>query len=46
MGNNLSENRYPVFEIDESSIIGNNEIIYWKFGIIGLFTKETRVYCI
>ena len=34
MGNNLSEKGYTVFEIDESEIIGNNEIIYWMFGII------------
>ena len=46
MGNNLSENGYPVFEIDESEIIGNKEIIYWMFGIIDRVTKESRVYCI
>ena len=46
MGNNLSENGYPVFEIDESEIIGNSEIIYWMFGIIDRLTKESRVYCI
>ena len=46
MGNNLSENGYAVFEIDESKIIGNNEIIYWMFGIIDRVTKESRVYCI
>ena len=46
MGNNLSENGYAVFEIDESEIIGNKEIIYWMFGIIDRVTKESRVYCI
>ena len=46
MGNNLSEKGYPVFEIDESEIIGNSEIIYWMFGIIDRLTKESRVYCI
>ena len=46
MGNNLSENAYPVFEIDESEIIGNREIFYWMFRIIDRLTKESRVYCI
>ena len=46
MGNNLSENGYAVFEINESEIIGNNEIIYWMFGIIERVIKESRVYCI
>ena len=28
MGDNLTENGYPVFEIDEREIIGNHEDIY------------------
>ena len=46
IGNNLSENGYPIFEIDESEIIGNREIFYWMFRIIDRLTKESRVYCI
>ena len=34
VGDNLTENEYPVFEIDESEIIGNSVVIYWMFGII------------
>ena len=46
MGNNPSEHGYPVFEIDESEIIGNNEIIYWMFGIIDRISKDSRVFCV
>ena len=46
MGENLSEDGYPVFEIDESEIIGNNEVIYWMFGIIDRISKESRVFCV
>jgi len=46
MGNNLSKSGCPVFEIDESEITGNNEIIYWMFGIIDLLIKECRIYSI
>ena len=46
MGNNISSEGYPVFEIDESEIIGNNEIIYWMFGIIDRISKESRVFCV
>ena len=46
MGNNLSDLGYPVFEIDESEIIGNNEVIYWMFGMIDRVNKECRVYCV
>jgi hypothetical protein len=46
MRDNLTENGYPVFEIDESEIIGNNEGIYWMFGIIDRISKESRVFCI
>ena len=44
MGDNLTENGYSFFEIDESEIIGNNEVIYWMFGIIDRITKENRVF--
>ena len=46
MGNNPSENGYQVFEIDESEIIGNNEVIFWMFGIIDRISKEIRVFCV
>ena len=46
MGDNLTEKIYPVFEIDESEIIGNSEVIYWTFGIIVRITKESRVFCV
>ena len=46
MGDNITEKGYPVFEIDESEIIGNNEVIYWMFGIIDRISKESRVFCV
>ena len=46
MGDNLTEKGYPVFEIDESEIIGNNDVIYWMFGIIDRIKKESRVFCV
>ena len=44
MGSNISPDGYPVFEIDESEIIGNNQVIYWMFGIIDRVTKDSRVF--
>ena len=47
MGDNLTDKGYPVFEIDESEIIGNNDVIYWMFGIIDRITKrEQSVLCL
>ena len=46
MEDNHTENEYPIFEIDESEIIGNNEVIYWMFGIIDRISKESRVFCV
>ena len=46
MGNNLTESGFPIFEIDESEIIGNSEVIYWMFGIFDRFSKESSVFCI
>ena len=45
MGNNLTENGFPVFEIDESEIIVNSEVIYWMFGVIDRISRESRVFC-
>ena len=44
MGSNISSNDYSVFEIDESEIIGNSQIIYWMFGIVDRFTKDSRLF--
>ncbi len=40
----LDKNGYISCEIDESEIIGNNNVIYWMFGIINRATKEARVF--
>jgi len=42
----LDENGYISCEIDESEIIGNQNVIYWMFGIIERSTKEARVFCV
>ena len=44
MGNNLSDFGYPILEINESEIIGNEDIIYWMFGIIDKIIKKSRVF--
>ena len=46
MGNNISPDGYPIFEIDEREIIGNNQVIYWMLCIIDRVNKVSRVYCI
>ena len=46
MGDNISDDGFSVFEIDESKIIGNNDIIYWMFGIIDRISKEARIFCV
>jgi len=46
MGSNISPDGYPIFEIDESEIIGNNQVIYWMFGIIDRVSKDCRVFCV
>ena len=46
MEENITDNGYPAFEIDESEIIGSNEVIYWIFGIIDMICKESRVFCV
>ena len=42
----LDDNGYISCEIDESEIIGNQNVIYWMFGIIDRGTKEARVFCV
>ena len=46
MEHNISSEGYPVFKIDESEIIGNNETINWMFSIIDRISKESRVFCV
>ena len=46
IGMEIGPNGYGAVEIDESEIIGNQEHIYWMFGLIDRFTREARVYCI
>lgn len=36
----------PRVEIDESKILGNQNKIYWMFGIIECKNKECRVYTV
>ena len=33
-------------EIDESKLIGNNNIVYYMFGMIDSCTKNAHVYCV
>ena len=42
----LDDNGYISCEIDEREIIGNQNVIYWMFGIIDRGTKEARVFCV
>ncbi len=42
----LDDKGYISCEIDESEIIGNQNVIYWMFGIIERSTKEARVFCV
>ena len=46
MDDNLTDKGYTVFGINESEIIGNNDVIYWMFGIIDRITKESRLFCV
>ena len=33
-------------EIDESKIVGNQNKVFWMFGIIDRFDKDCRVFCV
>ena len=45
LGYDISEGGLPRLEIDESKIIGNQNKVYWIFGIIDSSTKDCRVFC-
>ena len=42
----LDDNGYISCKIDESEIIGNQNVIYWMFEIVEGSTKEARVFCV
>ena len=44
--NDIDETGYISVEIDESEIIGNQNIIYWMFGMIERKSKEARIFCV
>ena len=46
LGEEIESTGYASIEIDESKIIGNNNTIYWIFGLIYRVTKEARIFCI
>ena len=46
LGTDISEGGVPRLEIDESKIIGNENKVYWMFGIIDRSSKECRVFCV
>ena len=46
LGIELSEGGVPRIEIDESKILGNENRIYWMFGMICRASKKCRIYCV
>ena len=46
LGENISTGGVPRLEIDESKIIGNQNKVYWMFGIIDRSNKDCRVFCV
>ena len=46
LGEKIGENGYASIEIDESKIIGNNEDVFWIFGMISRETKDARIFCV
>ena len=44
--NEIEDTGYISFEIDESEIIGNQNVIYWMFGMIERQSKEARIFCV
>jgi hypothetical protein len=46
LGEEIGSTGYPSIEIDESKIIGNNNTIYWIYGLIFRTTKEALIFCV
>ena len=46
MDDNISDKGFSIYEIDESKIIENKDIIYWMFKIKDRISKEPRIFCI
>ena len=46
LGLSIGDPGYSSIEIDESEIVGNQNVIYWIFGLIERSTKEARIYCV
>ena len=46
LGSEPSEGGVPHIEIDESKILGNENRIYWMFGMICRASKKCRIYCV
>ena len=46
LGEEQNENVYSSFEIDESSIIGNAQVMYWMIGLIQRNWKESYIFCV
>ena len=44
MGDNISDEGFSVYKIDENKIIGNNALIYWMFGIIDRILKKQEFF--
>ena len=46
LGEYISTGGVPRVVIDESIIIGNQNKVYWLFGIIDRSNKDCRVFCV
>ena len=46
LGEEVNSNGYCSVEIDESSIIGNQNIVIWMFGIVERISKNARIFCV
>lgn len=46
LGDEIGPNCYSSIEIDESSIIGNPNIIIWMFGMEERISKNDRINCV
>jgi hypothetical protein len=46
LGKEPSDGGVSRIEIDESKIVGNQNKVFWMFGIIDRFDKECRIFCV